>query len=89
MHKDYKVIWRIKNESISWVVFNNLPLNLRQAFLLQPMDCEGTPAQLKPPFTGEGLLHDLTLVLTPEPQVTLQLVNELHLLHFPLTDGSI
>ena len=79
----------LKNKSISGVVFNNLNLDLRQASLVQPMGCKGTPAQLKPPFTGKGLLHDLTLVLTPVPHVTLQSSYGPQLLHFPFTGANI
>ena len=66
-----------------------LSLNLRHGLGLQSTDSEAEPGQIIPPFMGDGLSHNLNLVLTPEPHVTLQLVNELHVLHFPLTDGSI
>ena len=42
-----------------------------------------SPSQFSPPFWGWGLLHSLSLSCIPEPQVLLQLCQELHSLQPP------
>ena len=43
-----------------------------QLFELHEADSDDDPEQLIPPCCGDGLSHDLTLVLVPPPHVRLQ-----------------
>ena len=53
--------------------------------MLQDVDLVEDPAQLLPPFFGEGLVHVLLAYFTPPPHVLLQLPYEPNELQPPFT----
>ena len=53
--------------------------------MLQDVDVVEDPAQLLPPFFGEGLVHVLLAYFTPPPHVLLQLPYEPNELQPPFT----
>ena len=44
-----------------------------------------SPTQYDPPLEGAGLLHSLSLIEVPSPQVLVQVDHELHSPHWPST----
>ena len=61
------------------------PYSPLQDFTLQSLYSTLSPTQSAPPGEGAGLLHCLSLLCIPPPQVLVQPAHEVHSLHCPST----
>ena len=61
------------------------PYSPLQDLTLQSLYCTFSPMQSAPPVEGAGLLHFLSLLCIPPPQVSVQPAHEVHILHCPST----